>query len=101
MTVSCDDATDLLRLEVRRSGGRGVGSPSRQAISEATSLRLAIPRLTSDLRLANNNDDLVTGSKDVAQGSQTVTDVVNSVVSLVLSSTSHHNLQRHCRDRRR
>ena len=42
-----------------------------QAISEAMSLRLAIPRLTSDLRLANNNDDLATGSKDVAQGSQT------------------------------
>jgi len=32
---------------------------------------------------------------------RTVTDVANGVVSLVLSSTSQHNLQRHCRDRRR
>jgi len=58
-------------MEVRQAGGHGVGSPSRQAISEATSLRLAISRLSSDLRLVNNNDDLATGSKDVAQGSQT------------------------------
>jgi len=73
--TSSDAATDLLRMEVRRAGGRGVGSPGRQSVSVAIGwgdeVRDLRRRLLSDLRLATDNDDSATGSEDEAQGSRT------------------------------
>jgi len=62
-------------MEVRRAGGRGVGSPGRQNVSVAIGwgdeVRDLRRRLLSDLRLATDNDDSATGSEDEAQGSRT------------------------------